>query len=563
MTGSSKDHTELGLAVTASELADGIQRSQRRITPRSRVVSPALGSSGSRRDHIQGISPSSLYSGSPNASSSSIRLASPSANTITARPASKDAMYHPIPLDDTHRAGAGGLLSLTSPTAAAPTGIAMPMLGVPDLGPNLALSASGQSQGIGGAMSEDDFAAGTGGGVKRRLPPADEKTCFGLMNGSRTVGEIVGAISASTDKSHVPAFYSAFQHPSPSPALSPNIHIPSSPNTSTTTPLALNPAQARWTPTQPFRFSVEFWDVDKLAEKERLYSTTHFHAGSWWNVYVQTIRKKDKGTQLGVYLHRQSLAEGVPRASAPALDTHSGGAAMTAGHAAADVRAGPGRPGHHAAAIGEVLEGRGTREDPTGRRNRRSEGDIVAPSNAAMGTASGRAGSFRGAAAPSGLAVGTPPGAGALSSSMRRAGTADRGGVQGESPGDLIGEETYRDTRRVTRVSHRSVRKVARHSHSTVLNPERLILTLIGLLLHRMRLSPRNSPHPLLFLTGQLYPVAIMGLEVQCAEKRGVPRCLPVGQADNGRGSRRRRKPGQRGSGLGRRGHAPRRVARG
>jgi hypothetical protein len=35
------------------------------------------------------------------------------------------------------------------------------------------------------------------------------------------------------------------------------------------------------------RFSVEFWDVDKLAEKARLYSATHFYAGSYFNVYVE------------------------------------------------------------------------------------------------------------------------------------------------------------------------------------------------------------------------------------------------------------------------------------
>jgi hypothetical protein len=35
-----------------------------------------------------------------------------------------------------------------------------------------------------------------------------------------------------------------------------------------------------WTRFEPFRFSVEFWGVDQLKEKQRLYSTTVGYAGS-------------------------------------------------------------------------------------------------------------------------------------------------------------------------------------------------------------------------------------------------------------------------------------------
>lgn len=72
-----------------------------------------------------------------------------------------------------------------------------------------------------------------------------------------------------------------------------------------------------WAIHEPFRFSAEFWDVDTLGERERAYSTTQFHAGSYFNVYVQTIRKKDRGVQLGVYLHRQSMLEPLPAPSEP------------------------------------------------------------------------------------------------------------------------------------------------------------------------------------------------------------------------------------------------------
>lgn len=59
---------------------------------------------------------------------------------------------------------------------------------------------------------------------------------------------------------------------------------------------------AKWSVNEPFRFSVEFWGLDTLKEKNRLHSHTVWYAGSMYNVYVQVIKKK--GMQLGVYLHR-------------------------------------------------------------------------------------------------------------------------------------------------------------------------------------------------------------------------------------------------------------------
>ncbi len=70
-----------------------------------------------------------------------------------------------------------------------------------------------------------------------------------------------------------------------------------------------------WLPYEPMRIGVDFWGVDKLPERNRLYSPTFFYAGSLWNLYVQTIRKP-KGVQLGIYLHRQNPAEPLPPASA-------------------------------------------------------------------------------------------------------------------------------------------------------------------------------------------------------------------------------------------------------
>ena len=73
----------------------------------------------------------------------------------------------------------------------------------------------------------------------------------------------------------------------------------------------------QWSPYPPFRFAVEFWDVDSLKEKSRLHSHTVWYAGSLFNVYVQVVRKK--GVQLGVYLHRQSSIDPIPGSSTPRM----------------------------------------------------------------------------------------------------------------------------------------------------------------------------------------------------------------------------------------------------
>jgi hypothetical protein len=79
--------------------------------------------------------------------------------------------------------------------------------------------------------------------------------------------------------------------------------------------IASSTKPGKWVPYEPFRFSVEFWGVESLKEKTRLYSHTIFYAGSCYNVYIQTVRKK--GLQLGVYLHRQSNVDPIPAASTP------------------------------------------------------------------------------------------------------------------------------------------------------------------------------------------------------------------------------------------------------
>ncbi|KAF8641205.1 hypothetical protein AX17_000840 [Amanita inopinata Kibby_2008] len=72
----------------------------------------------------------------------------------------------------------------------------------------------------------------------------------------------------------------------------------------------------KWSPYPPYRFAVEFWDLDYLKEKSRLHSHTVWYAGSLFNVYVQIVKKKGQA-QLGIYLHRQSSIDPVPSPSAP------------------------------------------------------------------------------------------------------------------------------------------------------------------------------------------------------------------------------------------------------
>ncbi|KAJ7456442.1 hypothetical protein FB451DRAFT_1353827 [Mycena latifolia] len=86
--------------------------------------------------------------------------------------------------------------------------------------------------------------------------------------------------------------------------------------------VAADPAgTARWTLHPPFRFAAEFWDVELLPEKARLYSHTVWCGGSLFNTYVQVVRKKG-AVQLGIYLHRQSTLD-IPGASAPRGESHS------------------------------------------------------------------------------------------------------------------------------------------------------------------------------------------------------------------------------------------------
>ncbi|WVQ97260.1 hypothetical protein IAU59_004371 [Kwoniella sp. CBS 9459] len=257
---------ELGLMQTTSAICSSNKR-RRRPVPRSRLPSPAIPSS---------------WTGRPSSPS-------PSDTAFTTpRHTSPQAIYHPVPTDETHRIGASGLLSMTSSLSpSAPGGATtssvtssangISIQGVPDFGPDL--------------LDPND-PPHINKNTKAQLPPHGENNSFGLMGGKKTAAEIEerwiteGGAFANSGLGF-------------GDVSSKNIK------------------EDRWAKIEPFRFSVEFFDVDKLSEKERFYSSTHFYAGSYFNCYVQMIKRKEKGVQLGIYLHRQSPHEPFPTPSAP------------------------------------------------------------------------------------------------------------------------------------------------------------------------------------------------------------------------------------------------------
>ncbi|KAH7104182.1 hypothetical protein BKA62DRAFT_497140 [Auriculariales sp. MPI-PUGE-AT-0066] len=86
-----------------------------------------------------------------------------------------------------------------------------------------------------------------------------------------------------------------------------------SPAAALATDINISKPSTRWSTYAPFRFSVEFWNVRELDQK--VFSHTIWYGGSLFNVYAQLVRKK--GIQLGVYLHRQSSVEAIPRPTSP------------------------------------------------------------------------------------------------------------------------------------------------------------------------------------------------------------------------------------------------------
>jgi hypothetical protein len=136
---------------------------------------------------------------------------------------------------------------------------------------------------------------------------------------STRLGECVGVENASMDELFGLSSTSSNRHAPGRSSMSASSFFGLKNDRSTAAESALGSSSdaSRWVPYPPYRFGVEFWDVDSLREKSHLYSQTIWYAGSLFNVFVQMFRKKVQGPQLGVYVHRQSNVDPIPPLSIP------------------------------------------------------------------------------------------------------------------------------------------------------------------------------------------------------------------------------------------------------
>ncbi|QRV90917.1 hypothetical protein RhiJN_18935 [Ceratobasidium sp. AG-Ba] len=185
------------------------------------------------------------------------------------------------------------------------------------IGPGSSASQGSITEGeLGGLVTTSEILAAPDAGDKVYFPvPCDASVRIGHdrtaasneADGlSLTDMDVLSSVSSSPGKVRKPATEREFFGLRPSRRTAKEIaeeHVQGSDST-------------KWSVNEPFRFSVEFWGLDTLKEKNRLHSQTVWYAGSLYNVYVQVIKKK--GLQLGMYLHRQSAVDPIPPASAPA-----------------------------------------------------------------------------------------------------------------------------------------------------------------------------------------------------------------------------------------------------
>lgn len=274
---------DVGLTCTTSTIAEEIESLTRTMSPRRsgragspspRILSgrqsPAFASPGRQGGGGGGGSSSSGGGGGHFANPLfSITSAGTSGSGGTGPFVSPmDKFYWPVPVDGTMRLG-DAVSANTSFNPSCP---------FPDLGPQ-----SSHAPAVAAAAGDEKHATTmhtSESGLKQREPSTDDKY-FGFGSTRKTGAEI----------------YHLYKDP-----LAMSIHVKD---------------DTLWSRYEPFRFAVEFWGVDQLGEKERAYSTTQFHAGSYFNIYVQMVKPKHKGIQLGIYLHRQSMLEPLPAPSQP------------------------------------------------------------------------------------------------------------------------------------------------------------------------------------------------------------------------------------------------------
>lgn len=158
--------------------------------------------------------------------------------------------------------------------------------------------------------------------IEETLSSSEENRAFWPVPGSSSIrmGESVGVENTSMDELFglSPVAPKPRGHGRSSMSISSSFGLKNDRCVSSNWVSRSSADSSRWVPYPPYRFAVEFWDVDSLREKSHLYSRTIWYAGSLFNVFVQMFRKKSQGPQLGIYLHRQSSVDPIPPLSVPA-----------------------------------------------------------------------------------------------------------------------------------------------------------------------------------------------------------------------------------------------------
>lgn len=79
-----------------------------------------------------------------------------------------------------------------------------------------------------------------------------------------------------------------------------------------------SPSEAEYSVYEPFRFSVEFTDIQDMLPSARQYSEKFFYAGSTWNLYIQkSFSAARKRPQIGVYLNRHGRGAAMAKDAPP------------------------------------------------------------------------------------------------------------------------------------------------------------------------------------------------------------------------------------------------------
>lgn len=217
---SQRDPTSAGLSFTTAEIMDNIENVNRNLTARNRRRNGTLSPGFGRM--VSGRNSPALEYADESFGGAGIRSASPMGQSFFGNTFNSpaDRSYWPIPIDNTVRIGDAVSQAIAF----------QPYQPLPDLGPAF--------PGMDVKPSNDIKPAIQG------FNSGGEANFFGFGPSARTGREIQNTYEMGSTKPEAKG-------------------------------------DGMWSRYEPFRFSVEFWNVEKLREKDRAYSKTVFHAGEY------------------------------------------------------------------------------------------------------------------------------------------------------------------------------------------------------------------------------------------------------------------------------------------